>query len=172
MTKQTTTYVFALLLFFSLHASTTHAQGKFAGALKGLVGKSYTDSRNIKGLKNWQFREGSLITPVDDPEMMTVDVFQKGTTCAVLFSYMEDTASHVFVIVDVIEVKNVPKGWEVRGALCRQNTVENVEIVALVKPNMKEFSTTVKQAWRLDRDKRRVEALSTKGIDCINGGDD
>jgi hypothetical protein len=170
MIKQSTTYCLVLLLLFSFCTNTITAQGKFAGSLSNLVGKSYTDSRYIKGLKGWQFRQGSLLTPIDDPETITVQVFQKGTTNVVVFGFMEDTSSHVYVIADVIEVKNIKKGWEIQTGLCRQNKIDNAEIVALIKPTSEQYMTQVKQAWRFSRDKRRVEALSVKGIDCINEG--
>lgn len=159
-----------LLVMLGVAINTTNAQGKFAGSLKGFIGKSYATTKEIKALQGWAFREGNVITSVDDPETITVDVFKKGSTWMAFFSYMKDTASRVFVISDVIEVKNVAKGWEVKTAFCRQNKIENVDIVALVKSSPAEFMTTVKQAWRYNRDKKRVESLAIKGIDCVNVG--
>ena len=72
--------------------SQVFAQGKFAGSLKTMISKTYKDSRKMPGMKDWQFREGTVITPMNDPEMITVDVYQQGTTYAVIFSLMEDTA--------------------------------------------------------------------------------
>lgn len=142
--------------------------GRYAGSMKNLVGKSYTDSRNIAGLKGWEFREGSVVNSLNDPEMITADVFQKGTTWIVFFS-RKDTASTEYTIMDVIEVKSVMKGWKLKTTFCRRNAVENIEIVALVKwsPTL-EFLKPAKKAWRFNRDKRRFEILPVKGIDCIN----
>lgn len=146
------------------------AQGKYAGSMQSLIGKTYTDSRAIEGLKGWQSREGSIISPIDVPEMIAVEVFQKGMDYVLFFSVMEDTAARVFSIVDVIEVNKVSNSWVIKAALCRQNEIENMEIVALVKYAKKPYMTNVKKAWRFNRDKRRAEAISVKGIDCINEG--
>jgi hypothetical protein len=160
-----------LILSLILVTATASSQGKYAGTKKSLIGKTFTDSRKLTALKGWQFREGSVITPVDDPEMMTMDVFQKGTTCIVIAGYKEDTAMTEFTIADVIEVKNVLKGWQIRAAFCRRDQMENVEIVAHVKSSTtQEFLKPAKQAWRFNRDKKRFEGQSVKAIDCINEG--
>jgi len=162
-----------LILSLILVAGTASAQGKYAGTKKSLLGKTFTDSRQLTALKGWQFREGSVITPIDNPETIIIEVFQKGTTCIVIASIKEDTAMTESVIADVVEVKNVLKGWQIRTAFCRSNKIENIEIVAHVKSSTtQEFLKPAKQAWRFNRDKRRFEVLSIKGIDCISEGGD
>lgn len=157
-----------LLLFFCIYSS---GQGKYAGYMKKMISISYTDSRNIPGLEGWEFRQGSMVTPIDNPEMIIADVFHRGNTWICLFSIKEDTASEIQTIMDVVEVKNVLKGWQLYTTSCRQNKVENVEIVALVKWSpSQEFLKPAKQAWRFNRDKRRFEIASVKGVDCINEG--
>ena len=144
--------------------------GKYAGSMKNLIGKVYTDSRNITSLKGWQPREGSVLNPLTDPEMILSDVFQKGTTYIVFFSIKEDTASVENKIFDVIEIKGVAKGWTIKTALCRQNKIDNVYIFAWLKEASTEYLKTIKKAWRFNPDKRRIEPLPVKGIDCINEG--
>ncbi len=142
--------------------------GKYAGTKKSLIGKKFTDSRHMNILPGWQFREGSLITAIDDPETMTADVFKKGTTYIVLFSIKEDTADTKFTIADIIEVKNVLSSQHIRTGMCSEGPNEAVDIVALVKKqNNIEFSRAIK-AWRLNRDKRRVELISPKLVKCMN----
>lgn len=163
-------YIF-LVLLFALFSDITFAQGKYAGTKKSLIGKTYTDSHSIEGLEGWQFREGSVITAMDDPEMITVDVFQKGTTCVVFFSIKEDTADTDFTILDVLEIKGVTKSQYVKTAFCREDKIENAEIVALIKPIHAEYVRALK-AWRFNRDKRRIEIKNVSRIDCLNEGFD
>lgn len=156
------------VIIFSLLLNQAWAQGKYAGTKKSFIGKKFTTSRNIPGLTGWQFREGSLITPVDDPEVMTADVFKKGTTYIVLFSIKEDSADTKFTIADIIEVKNVLSSQHIRTGTCSEGANEAVDVVALVKnENNVEFSRAIK-AWRLNRDKRRVELISPKLVKCMN----
>lgn len=160
-----------LLMAFSMYVN---AQGKYAGPLlKKLIGKTYTNSSKIPGLRGYQFREGSLVSALNDPEQMMVQVLQKRTSFVVFFSMMTDTVKKIYSILDLLEIKNVTKGWQVRTTFCRRDTIDNVEIVALVKssPN-KDYLTEVKQAWRFDRDKIRFLAIPVKGIDCFNEGGD
>lgn len=161
-----------LLLGFLFFSNTLiKAQGEFAGSMKKLIGTAYKDSRSIRGLEGYEFREGSLISRIDDPESITVDVYQKGTTRVAFFSIMEDSSTHEYTVMDVLEIKNVQPGWQIRTTFCRQNEIENVEIVALVKSSDNEdYQKAVKHAWRFSRDKRRIRAISIKGIDCMREG--
>lgn len=161
---------FFFLMLFSA-CLTTFGQGNYAGNFKKLIGTTYKDKKIILGLEDFEFREGSLISAVDDPEAITVDVYQKGTTGIVFFSIMEDAGTDEYRIADVLEVKNIQSGWQLRTTFCRQNEIENPELVALVKSSTsEEFLKPAKQAWRFSRDKRKFEAVSVKGIDCISEG--
>jgi hypothetical protein len=159
----------AVLFLLCLTKNGFSQPGKYAGQQKSLIGKTYTDSRRIVQLKTWQFREGSVVNPLNDTEMITVDVFQKGTTWIVFFSIQEDTAAASYKIMDVIEIKAVMKGWQIRSGFCRSNKNENPEIVALVKRStVSEYLKSVKKAWRFNRNKRRFEIISPEGVDCVN----
>lgn len=159
----------ALILLCVMNSA--FAQGKYAGpVLKKLIGKKYTDSRTINSFKAYTYMQGSMVNSIDDPETFTVDVFRKGTTQVVMFSLLTDSAANEYTILDVLEVKNIQKGWEIKTGLCSQNGNENAEIMALAKPGRQEIIKTIKQAWRCNRDKRRIELLPVKSITCINEG--
>ena len=168
--KITTMKIVYLISLFFLLSVTTFAQGKFAGPMQSLVGTSYTDNRHIPGLEDWEFNEGSLLSNINDPEWIMVDVYKKGATRIVFFSVMEDTASHTYVIADVIYLKAIGKGWLVKTSLCSQGENEDPGIVAIMKVANAEYMTVARQAWKFNRDKRRVEAINVKGIRCMNEG--
>lgn len=161
-------YVF----FFIITLCTTqlNAQGKYAGSMKKLVGQSYIDPKKITGLKGWRFMQGDLISPIDDTEALTVDVYVKGTSATVLFSVKEDTAAKGWTIADVLEVKNIAKGWVIKTGTCSEGSNEDITLVALVKETKAEHMKNVKQAWRCNRDKRRIETAAIKNVSCLNEG--
>lgn len=161
-------YVFLFLII--LCTIQLHAQGKYAGSMKALVGKSYADSKKIPGLKGWRFMQGDLISPIDDVEATTVDVYVKGTTAIVLFSIKELKSAESYIIADLVEIKNMAKGWTIKTGTCREGSNDDVTLVALVKETMAERLTNVKQAWRCNRDKRRIEAVPIKNVSCLNEG--
>ncbi|MFI5133437.1 MAG: hypothetical protein ACHQEB_03830 [Chitinophagales bacterium] len=147
------------------------AQGKYAGpVLKKLIGKTFTNERHIPGLNGYQFREGSMITDINDPEPQALDVLLKGTKAVVVFSAMSDIAKKIFQIVDIIEIQSIQAGWEIKTAGCQAGQAEGEIIVALVKPGNKEYTTSVKQAYRCNRDKIRFEMIGVKNIRCLNEG--
>lgn len=161
------------IVIVMLISSAVYAQpGKYAGSMKKLLNKTYTDEKHISGLAGWTFQEGSMITEVNDPEVMTADVFKKGTTYVVLFSVKEDTADTKFTIVDVLEVKGVLSTQHIRTGTCQEGqSGGGLEIVALIKKENKEFSKAIK-AWRLNRDKKRIELADARLVMCMNEGGD
>lgn len=81
------------VLFLFAGSVAGFGQGKYAGNYKNFIGKSYSDSKNIQGLSGWKYLEGTLLTEPQDEEVITVNVFQKGTTRLILFSIKEDTTA-------------------------------------------------------------------------------
>ncbi len=102
--------------------------------------------------------------------MITVDVFQKGSTVIVLYSIKEDTLSDEYRIADVLEIKGVARGWEIRSSFCRRNGTEDAYVTILGKQTQDAFMKIIKKAWRFNPDKRRIELIPVKGIDCENIG--
>jgi hypothetical protein len=160
-----------VLLSFCFAKTNVIAQGKFAGAFKSLIGQKFTKVSELKLLKGYTFKQGDVISETNDPDQTTVDIYQKGTTAIVFFSTMMQGDSF-YQVYDVLEVKDVLKGWEIKTATCRDNNNPDVAIVALVKSTENEIATNVKRAWRYNRDKIRFEKINTQHIDCINGGQD
>lgn len=169
-----------LLAGFLMSGLFSMAQGKYAGAQSKLIGTKYVDSRNIPGLKGWEFRQGSLVTGVDDPNVITVDVFKKGKVWIVFFSVKDDSYSmkedslgNPFTIVDVIEIKTLLPGYIIVTGLCRVNKEADPTVVSTVKwVAEKEILKPVKQAWKYDRNKLRILAIPTTNVDCISEGGD
>ena len=164
--------IFVLISLLTVIGYSSNAQGNYAGSMKKLIGMKYKDSNSITLLKGYGYHEASLISDINDPESITVDHFQKGSDAVVFFSIKEDPSDEEFTILDVLEFKNIPQGWQIKTALCRQNQNENVEIVALVKSGKEEVLAPAKQAWRFSRDKRKILPMDKTGVDCINEGGD
>jgi hypothetical protein len=163
--KKVAVYIVLLFIVF-----TATAQGKYAGTKKAMIGKVFTQAKDLTALKGWEFVEGSLTNSLDDPERIICDVYKKGTTWLVFFSIMEDTASGNYKVMDVAEITGVAKGWSVHGSFCRRNKQEDHYIIAWGKQDPGQYMKTIKKAWRFNPDKRRFEIISIKGIDCENIG--
>jgi hypothetical protein len=146
--------------------------GKYAGTKKDLINTVFKDSRVIPGLSGWTFMEGSLLSSVNDPETIAVTVFKKKETFIVFFSTNEDSLLQESKIVDVLEIKGVTKGLTIKTSFCRRDSIENGWIVALAKEASTEFLNIIKKAWWFNRDKRKIESIDIKGIDCLNEGFD
>jgi hypothetical protein len=146
--------------------------GKYAGSKASIIGKIFTSPDSIPGLKGWTYYEGAVMNtdPINDTELHLVEVFKKGTTFLIIFSIKEDTAVTKYLIADVVEVKGVINGWSIRTSSCRFNKVFNGYILAWGKDTDSEYMKIIKKAWRINPDKRRIEVIPVKGIDCENIG--
>jgi len=160
---------FSLAIPLMFLTALSFGQGQFAGSMKAMVNQTYRNSRTIPDLEGFDFQEGSLVTGINDSEAMLVDVFNKGNTAIVFFSVMEDTTAHKYTIMDVVEVKNIQPGWEVRTGFCRQRGVGSADIVAVVKTSNQAYLKTVREAWRFNRDKRKFYPVNVKEVDCQQG---
>ncbi|MBS1919414.1 MAG: hypothetical protein JST17_04085 [Bacteroidetes bacterium] len=163
---------FVTLIFF-LAALFSFSQGKFAGpTIRKLIGKTFTDDRHIMELKGYEYREGTMITDIHDPAPLALTVLWKKNSAVIVFSGMDDTLSNIHYIVDVIEVRNILPGWDIKTVGCQYGETEGEIIVALVNPGKGEYVKAIKQAWSCNRDKLRFETISLKKLHCINEGDD
>ena len=169
MKFRTLTLLLTLLLYCLMQLQ---AQGKYSGTQKKLIGKTYTDEKHIEGLKGFDFRQGDMITTIDDAEPQFLTIYVKGTKAVVLYSAQADTGIKKYSIIDVIEINNLLPGWEIKTTGCSEGATEEEIIIALVKPGKKQYTTTVKQAWLCERDRLRIEAIGTKNIRCLNEGVD
>lgn len=160
---------FGLVLPMVLFSALVYAQGQYAGSMKSMVNQTYRNSRTIPDLDGFDFQEGSLVSGRNDTEAMLVDVFNKGNTAIVFFSVMEDTTAHKYTIMDVVEVKDIEPGWEVRTAFCRQRGVSSADIVAVVKTSNQQYLKTVREAYRFNRSKRKFFPVNAKEVDCQQG---
>ena len=150
----------------------TFSQGQYTQNFKHQIGKTFTDEKNVSWLKGYSFREGSLITDAGDSEPQFLTVLMKGSKGVVIYSGSSDTATKIRQVIDVIEFRNIPKGWEIRTIGCQEGDTEDQIIIALVNPGKDEIVKMVKQAWLCERDRLKIEAISTKNIKCINEGQD
>jgi hypothetical protein len=157
------------LFLFSFTAALS--QGNYAGTeFKKLINTSFSDEKDIPALKGYQLHESTLLNGIDDPERLFLNVYAQGTARVVLFAVLTDTGRLTFKVLDVLQLNNVKEGLEFKSVTCRRYKTENSQILALVRPAEKAYSTDIKKAWLCDWEKRRFRSIPVKGIDCLNEG--
>lgn len=164
---------FYVVVFFALFPfQAIFSQGSYTKNFKQQIGKTFTDEKHISWLKGYGFREGTMITDMDDAEPQFLTVLIKGSTGIVIYSAKSDTVTNIRQVLDVIEIRNISKGWEIRTVGCQEGETEDQIIVALVNTGKGEYVKEVKQAWLCERDRLKIEAISSKNIKCVNEGQD
>ena len=156
---------FIIIFTCSFCSTVSIAQGKFAGSEKTLIGKSYTDQKNIPWWKNYKLVESAIISPVGDPVLFVAEAYKKGNAQIVVFGKNTETNIHRFQILDVIEIKNFQAGWKLKTVDCQNGNEDANNSVALVKTR-KGQDPIILRAWRCNMDKIRFDSMSTKLVRC------
>jgi hypothetical protein len=144
------------------------APGGFAGSLRNIVGKSYSASREVPGMKGWTLTGGTALAEDSETGIdIVLGLYRKGTTRAIVMSKIY-TAEQEASVLDVLQIPNVAKGFDVVPVLCARRGVPDVEIVALVKKTQTLRFGNVIKAWRANRATAQFQSLSKTGVDCLN----
>lgn len=160
------------VIILSCITATINAQpGKYAGKQAALINTVYTDNRDIPGLSDWTFMEGSMLNALSDTMTILVDIYKKGSNFIVFFS-TKDSGAVEYTINDVLEIPPLAKGWMVKTSFCRQHETEDPLLVALVKLAKTEYLKPLKKAWRFNRETKIIEQVPVTGISCLNEGFD
>jgi hypothetical protein len=152
--------VFVMIFGFTAVAQSNKSIVDF----KSLVGTSYRSEKELTLLEGFNFRGGSMITMVDDPETLVANWFHKGSLAVVLFEQVVEDNAHK--ILDVLVVTNFGKNQEIKIGECREGDTDTIELVALVNSTDAERVKALK-AWRFNRDKLRIETYSAALVTCL-----
>ena len=115
-------------------------------------------------------RGGALLSAIEDPWPLSVGWFSKGNSILVLFE--QSLSDKTFSILDVLEVKNTTANQEIKVGECRDGDNDDMEIVALVRSSEAKRAKAI-QAWRFNRDKKRIDVRSNQNVTCLGmAGDD
>ena len=154
--------ILVIMLVFTFDA---FAQGKFASpGLKSMIGKTYKDEKEISAVAGYLSHGGALLSASGDQWPLSVGWFSKDNSILVLFEQFlpDQTVS----IIDVLEINNTTDNQEIKVGECRDGDNDDMEIVALVLRSKAKRVRAI-QAWRFDRDKKRIEPLSTESVTCL-----
>ncbi|MEC4005753.1 hypothetical protein OX283_013865 [Flavobacterium sp. SUN052] len=156
------------IIILFLTCTTVFAQGKLASDFKNLIGKKYTNERQISSLKLFKYEQGIIIgNPNEGIYFSKIDVYRKGNVAIILLSKKINKDTNEFAIIDVLKINNIPKNTEIRTSNCSRNDGYPEEtIIAIVVSNNKNKNTITKQAFAL-QDIRFVK-IPIKGIKCLN----
>jgi hypothetical protein len=133
-----------------------------------LIGRVYKKINEIRALKNYQEEEGDLIAPVENNYCFS-RISDKKNTMVLFTKYLP--VGH-YKILAVLDLGVLNKNTSLVISLCRVNTKNDGEIVALVKPTNKPLFKTIIKAWKPDEKTHKFIPISVKGIDCVNEGED
>jgi hypothetical protein len=156
---------YPLLFALLVSAACSWAQGAFVGpAFKPLIGKVYLDPAELSELAGFTSRGGSMLSDINDPEIISGSWFSKGATVVAIVEKVNEDNSRQ--ILDVIEISKVKPNQELKIAECRAGEAEMPGIVALVTTANTERVKAIK-AWNFNREKGCLEVYPAGNVSCL-----
>jgi len=126
---------------------------------KPYLNKVYKDSKEITELKDYTFREGTMLTN----NVVAVSSYAKGNNIILVFErILEDNYKFVFDIVET----TLSQGQDIRIGLCRKGNLDDSSIVAIVRSSGKE-RWQAEKAWVCDSYHLTVTESPAKEITCL-----
>lgn len=142
--------------------------------LEGII---YRDKNEIKELQKYQDAGGAVIEYAQDTSLnmefgisQLIDTINNRTI--ILFEKFIDEKGNPkpkYQIIDTINIENLADNEAVEYCNCRQDTIRDSEIIAIIKREDKEYYTEIKKAWRADTKTGKIVPINNlKNINCEN----
>jgi len=88
----------------------------------------------------------------------------------IIFDKVVPGLKSTFEILDTLQIRNLKETEYISYQLCRKDTINDSEIIAVVLFDDTEYFTKVLKAWRANRKTGKIIEIETTGIDCMNEG--
>ncbi|HEY0056684.1 MAG TPA: hypothetical protein VGB63_15120 [Pedobacter sp.] len=130
----------------------------------------YTKATDLEQYYNYEYVGRGVIEPLENIEF-NISQIRRDKTNIILFEKGIIKGDKVsFELLDTIVVEDLNENMYIAYQLCRTDTIDDSEIIALVELEKKPYFKKIKKAWRADRKTRTIITIDTKNIDCFNEG--
>jgi hypothetical protein len=178
MKKISKTLTISLLLFVMTNCNNSDKQisnDKTEETKNTLEGIIYRDKNEIKELLKYEDVGGAVIEFAQDTaNNMDFGISQFMDTInnkrIILFEkFIEEKGNPKpkYQIIDTLNIDNLKENENVEYCNCRQDTLPDSEIIAIVEIEDKEYYNKIRKAWRADtKTGKIVPIIDTKKINC------
>jgi hypothetical protein len=164
--------VYFLFFLFTVSQSAISQNLKVDDNFRHIIGNTFKVDTDPQGLGEYTYVGGSVLSPLEVENMVVITEYRYQQNVLITFSRKNNPANELFTIEEVLHIKNLKNGWDLKTAVCRKDTEDDPSIIAIVKAGNKEFSDNVKMAWRFNWQTLTLEKITVKGIDCLHEGFD
>ncbi len=148
----------------------------FTSCKNSLIGIIYRDPKEVAQFKNYRNMGGSVIENYKDTSLnyeFGIAHFSDSVKNILTFERIiieSDNPQPKYKILDTINIDNIKENQYITFCKCRQDSIIDPQIIALVIPeDDKEIYTKILRAWRADTKTGKIKLIrNTKRINCIN----
>ncbi len=137
-----------------------------------IVGKTFADPKEIPLLAGYRDEGGTLLGSDPMNKDYAIAHFTNGTNHLILFEKVNQSTEQVkYLVLDtlVIDGSTFDPGQTILFTSCRKDSLNDPEIIAVVKQEKKERFDKIAKAWRASKGTGRImEIINPKRITCLN----
>ena len=161
-----TTFVQTIFIFtFSLFSCSSNQQTD----KNSIFLKQYRDINEFECFKDFT-QIGSAIIGETNKFNFGITQIKDKELNVILFNKVVPGIKSTFEILDTLQIRNLKETEYISYQLCRKDSINDSEIIAIVLFEDTEYFTKVLKAWRANRKTGKIIEIGTTGIDCINEG--
>jgi hypothetical protein len=161
-----TTYFQTVLIFTLGFCSCTNNQQTDKNSI---FSKQYRDINEFECFKDFKEISSAIIGETNKFDFGISQITNKKLN-VIIFDKVVPGLKSTFEILDTLQIRNLKKTEYISFQLCRKDSINDSEIIAVVLFDDTEYFTKVLKAWRANRKTGKIIEIETTGIDCMNEG--
>jgi hypothetical protein len=131
--------------------------------------KQYRDINEFEDFKDFTQISSAIIGETNKFDFSIAQIKNKELNVILLNKVVPGLKS-TFEILDTLQIRNLKETEYISYQLCRKDSINDSEIIAVVLFEDTEYFTKVLKAWRANRKTGKIIEIETTGIDCMNEG--
>lgn len=156
-----TVFIFTLGFFSCTNNQQTDKNSIFS--------KQYRDINEFECFKDFNQISSAIIGEPNKFDFGIAQIKNKELN-VILFNKVVPGLKATFEILDTLQIRNLKETEYISYQLCRKDSINDSEIIAVVLFEDTEYYTEVLKAWRANRKTGKIIEIETTGIDCMNEG--
>ena len=153
-----------LLLCFELNCSAQNIVRADTSVYNNLIG---TNSESLANSLDFRFKSFGLIGKEFSKEtQFGIKVFKVNQEYLVVFLETDPISEKTWIIKDQILLGNIVDGYSIATQMCKRNNKKESGIFAVAKNSNETYQTEIKQAWKINFSRKRIDRIETDGIKC------
>lgn len=134
-----------------------------------IFSKKYRELNEFECFKDYEHISSAIIGENNGFDFSLTQI-RKNDLNILIFNKVYPGPKSTYEILDTLQIQNLSKNEYISFQLCRKDTINDSEIIAIVINDDSEYYNKIIKSWRANRKTGKICAIDIIGIDCLNEG--